>query len=113
MELFVSGVQVPKLGSLMDKMSRSYLLRKTNKEISLNKLIAHIATAAGEGKEWSTAISKIWNGYLNISYGTENEEDQRETNMQQEYMYWKTIKPKLTKDSKGQLVVTDLGKRYN
>lgn len=112
MELYVSGVQVPKLGSLMDRTARSYLFKRVNKEVTINRLLAQIATGVGGdgNKEWSNTISGIWNNYLNLAYYTEDETEQRETDMQEEYAFWKTIKPKIIKDAKGKLTVTGLSK---
>lgn len=96
----------------MDRTARSYLFKKVNKEVTINRLLAQIATAAGGdgNKEWANTISGIWNNYINLAYYTEDETQQRETDMQEEYAYWRTVKPKITKDAKGQLVVTGLGK---
>lgn len=95
MELYVSGVEVPKLGSLKDRMLRQYLARKANKEIALNKMLAQIASASGgPGNDaWHKSISSTFNNYVNMELYLEGEIEKREDSMMQDFEYWKTVKP--------------------
>lgn len=95
MELYVSGVEVPKLGSLKDVMARQYLARRANKEIALNKMLAQIASSNGGAgnTEWHKSISSTFNNYVNMALYLEGEVEKREEDMQEQFKYWKTIKP--------------------
>lgn len=111
MELFVSGVKVPRLGSYADRMAREYLIKRASKEVYLNKIIAQIAqNTAGTSKEISQAVTNSWNEYVNHAFFLEDKKQQRENDMQDEYKFWKKIKPKLKISKTGALSVTGLPK---
>ena len=107
MELFVSGVKVPKLGSLQDVIARQYLVKKAQKEITLNKLQAQMAMVSNPNPEsgWSNTISQMWNSYVNTACYMEDEVHLREEEMQLEFEHWKTIKPVMYKDENGHVKV--------
>ena len=109
MELYVSGVKVPKLGSLQDRILRNYLTKRASREVGKNKLLAQIATAVGgESKEWSSAISRIWSDYVNMEFFLEGADDEREADMKNQFEYWTKVKPVIVKDKDGKLSVKGL-----
>lgn len=97
MELYVSGVKVPKLHSIQDKMARAYLTKKVVKEVSFNKILAQIAVGVGgpDSKNWSREIGAMWSNYANQAFYMDDEVSKREQEMQEEFQTWKQVTPEI------------------
>lgn len=109
MELYVSGVEVPKLGSSKDIVLREYLVYKANKEVTKNKIFVQSAlVAASEHQEIQKKLTGTWNDYVNMELYLEEQKVELERSMQEEYTYWKTVKPKISKDEKGNFTVSGI-----
>lgn len=110
MELFVSGVAVPKLGSIQDVMARQYLTKRSKKEVALNSLMAHMASEipTSPSPEWRRSISNLWNNYVNMAYFLEDELEIRERDMQEEFERWRHVRPTVHKDKNGRLIIKGL-----
>ena len=99
MELYVSGVKVPKLGSLLDIQARGYLTKRVSKEIAFAELLAQVAIGVGGGaKGWADKIKSVWSKYISAVYYLQDEIEVQETRMREEYEYWKKVKPKIYKE---------------
>ena len=112
MELFTSGVKVPKLGSLQDRMARGYLTHKLNREIAYAKLLAYTASNT-EDEKVSREINNIWREYVNVSCFLGENVRAREMKMMQEYENIKDIKLAATCVGKGtdkKVVITGIPK---
>ncbi len=116
MKLHVSGVKVPRLGSVEDRVIRQYLTKEAQKETKKAQLLALIAinsaqtTDQNEASEWLNKVRKIFNVYLGLEYGVEIPE-QTEIEVKMSNYYEKVVKKmklKLSKDGTGQLVVSGL-----
>jgi len=103
----VSGVAVPKLGSLQDRLARQYLARRSDKEIAKYKLLAMAAVGVGgpNNDKWGKEVSSVFSNYVNLELFLEGEVEKREMDMQKEFEYWKTIKPTVVKGKDGALSV--------
>jgi len=114
MELHVSGVEVPKLGSAKDKILRHYLIKKASKEVSKNKVMAFMALAvANLSKSPQKTLDEIlrtWNDYVNQELYLEAVNEQQETDMREEFEFWRKISPKVNirKDGGLELSVSSL-----
>jgi hypothetical protein len=121
MRLYTSGIEVPRLGSLKDRILRRFQMEESKKEIKKNSLLAFIAVHsptfedAGKAKEWSKRISTIWTEYSSLELGLEiieNEDDNKEVDsvkaMTLAYTeFVKKLSPQLTKEN-GRVVVKGL-----
>jgi hypothetical protein len=107
MELYVSGVAVPKLGSLQDRLARQYLARRADKEVAKNKVLAMAAVASGgpDNDKWAKEVSSVFGNYVNLELFLEGEVEKQERDMQREFEYWKTVKPTVVKGKDGSLSV--------
>ena len=109
MELYVSGVSVPKLGSIQDVIARKYLVKKAQKDVYLNRLTAQIASGIGAGdSKWLKSITEMWNNYVGLAFYMESEIEQREEHMRAEYDLIKDLKPVMFKDKDGRLKVSGI-----
>ncbi len=109
MELYVSGVKVPKLGSSADIVLRNYLIYKANKEVTKNKIFVQTAlVTAANHPEIQKKITETWNDYVNMELYLEEQRVELERSMQEEYAYWKTVKPKVVQDEKGNFKVSGI-----
>lgn len=84
-------------------------MKKSRKEIMLNKLTAHMASeVSGATPEWKRNITSIWNNFVNLACYMEDEMTVREEEMQKEFASWKKVKPIMAKDKEGKIVVTGI-----
>lgn len=104
----MSGVVVPKLGSIQDIMSRNYLTKRANKDIAFNKILAHLAIFNSGNKENEKNISSMWSSYVSAACYLEDEIEARELHMEEEFKYWKTLTPKLYKNEEGHVMVSGI-----
>lgn len=72
--------------------------------------MAHLVSESipGASKEWKNHISSIWNNFVNLACYMEDEMQVRETEMQEEFKFWSKVKPEISKDKHGRLVVTGI-----
>lgn len=87
--------------------------RELEKEILINRLIAHSAIGAGgDNKSWVAGLSQTWNKYVIMAYGGDGlqvEDSLSETDMLQEWEKYRHIKLSMTKTKERGLVVSGLG----
>jgi hypothetical protein len=113
----VSGVKVPKLGSLEDRILRQFLIKESEKEAKKTYMLAMIAansiqfTDQQAATEWEQKVKKIYNQYLGLEYGIEiPEHDERELQLLEYYQNTvKKLRPKLVNEG-GKLTVFGLDK---
>lgn len=109
MKLHLSGVKVPKLDSLRDKVYRQYLTKESQLEAEKMKFVmmATMTTPvfddAGKAREWSEKVRKTWSTFLSLQYGLEvSEHNEKEIQMLEYYeSVVKHLKPTLEKTTKG------------
>lgn len=115
MKLYTTGVKVPKLGSLHDRMIQSYFLKESEKEIKKTQLLTFLAmntipATTKEGiQEYEGKIKKAWVKYLELEYGVKLPEKTEKEIILAEYYekVVKRMKPKLIR-KKGRLIVQGL-----
>lgn len=108
-DLYLSGVKVPKLGSSQDIVLRKFLTNRSSKEVYLNKLLARTALNTSEGKkELIDDVTSSWNDYVNLVFYLENTKEEKTKEMMEEYEVWKKIMPKVKLGKDGKLVVTGI-----
>ena len=118
MKLHVSGVKVPKLGSIQDRIIRQHLTKESEKETKKTQLLALLVVNSipfnnqQAATAWEGKVKKIWKEYLGLELGLEIPEQDEKDEALMEY-YLKTVKKlklKLSKPTKGKagLVVTGL-----
>jgi len=111
MDMLLSGIQVPKLGSVQDRTLRAFMTKKIGREVAQVKLLAQIASASGgSDKSWVRTISSIWKDYLRSSYHLEAEHENLENDMLEEYKKFAHIRPKLVIEKDGTLKVKGIPK---
>jgi hypothetical protein len=107
MELYVSGVKVPTLGSFQDKVLRQFLTKRAVREVNKNKVVALSAVAmANMSKTPSETVKEIlhaFSDYVNMELFLENVREETELMMRDEYEFWRKVRPKIniSKDGKG------------
>lgn len=107
MELHLSGVKVPKLGSIHDKLYREYLTKRALKEVNKNKVMAQAAIAMANvsktPRETVQAVIDAFSDYVNMELFLENVKYETEQILRDEYEFWRKVRPKIkiNKDGKG------------
>jgi adenine-specific DNA methylase len=118
MKLYVSGVPVPKLGSIHDRITGQYLTKEAQKE-SKKILLSALLTAntivgqdADAISKYEKKIQRIYNQYLELEFGIEiPEQTEKETQMLEYYTkVVKSMKPMLSRGKDGSLHVSGLEK---
>lgn len=116
MKLHMSGMKVPKLGSVQDMVYRQYLSKESQKETKKTQLLALLVTNSvmfgdqNSDREWASKVRKIWNAYIGLEYGVDLPEN-TEKEMQMIEYYESTIKhlrPKLIRGKDGKPIVSGL-----
>jgi len=109
MRLYTSGVKVPKLGSLQDRVIRQHFNSEAEKETKKVQLLALLAANSVQysdkeaSTKWENKVRAIWNKYLELEYGIEiPEHTENEIKMMEYYNNSiKNLKAKLSiKDGK-------------
>ena len=109
MELLFLGIPVPPLGSPQDRILRTFLRRRAQKEVYKNKLLAQYFTSAiANNAPVSKELNSIWNDYVAMEFFCEEDKNNSEADMKLEYSLWSSVRPILTKNKKGAVVVTGL-----
>lgn len=107
MELHVSGVKVPPLGSMQDRIYRDFLTRRSYKEVTKNRIVtlAAIATAnmSKSPKALLDDLLNTYSDYMNLEMFMETVKQETETMMKEEFEFWRKVRPKIniSKDGKG------------
>jgi phenylacetate-coenzyme A ligase PaaK-like adenylate-forming protein len=116
MKMHMSGLKVPRLGSIHDKIYRQYLTKESQKESKKIQLLAlsvintgNFSTQQGYD-EWGSKIKKLFNAYLSLEYGIElPEQTEKELEMMEYYESTvKHLRPKLHIGADGRLAVSGL-----
>lgn len=109
MKLHLSGVKVPKLGSLQDKLYRQYMTKDSQLEVEKMKLVM-LSTLTNPtfndpnaARDWHGKIKKNWADYLSLQFGIDIPEHTEKEMVMLEYYenVVKHLKPQLVKDKKG------------
>lgn len=116
MKLYVSGVPVPKLGSLHDRIIGQYLVKEAQKEskkiLLTSLLVANTIDAqdAESASAWEKKVRRIYNQYLELEFGIEiPEQTEKETQMLEYYSeVVKGMRPTLKRNKDGSLYVSGL-----
>jgi hypothetical protein len=112
MKLHLSGVKVPKLGSLHDRVYREYMTRESQLEAEKMKLVMMQTITnpsfddSGRARQWTENVKKVWTNYLSLQYGLEiSEHNEKELHMLDYYSgVIKHLKPTYQKTAKGIVV---------
>lgn len=109
MRLHLSGVKLPKLGTLADRVMRMHVTRESERETKKTQLLALLAANSIDfdnqqsASAWEGRIKGIWNRYLALEYGIElAPEKEKELEMMDYYQgFVKHLKPVMNnKDGK-------------
>lgn len=117
-KLHLSGVKVPKLGSLQDRVFRSYMVKeaqldaKKTQMAMLTVLTNPQIDDPSKRREWSEAVKKVWSEYLSLLLNTElPEHTEKELEMREYYeSVVKKSELRLFKDKVGRLNVDGISK---
>ncbi len=109
MKLHVAGVNVAKLGSLKDRVTRSYLLKEAQleakrTEFSMLTLLTNPAISDdSKRREWVKSVQSNWKNYLGLLFYTEIPEETKEEEQMRDYYnrVVSKLKPKLVKEEAG------------
>ena len=107
MRLYTSGVKVPKLYSIQDRVLRQFQILETRKNLQLGKIISQAAIGTGNReRDWFNSINSTWNDYVNLECGVMSEIKNREEDMVKEYERYRHLRPKMFFGKDGSLQVT-------
>jgi hypothetical protein len=117
MKLFLTGIKLPKLGSLQDRIIRQHMTSESQKETKKVQFLALLAINSvstadvSSTTEWEKKVKNLWTSYLGLEYGVEIPEDNdKEIEMMEYYQSTvKNLKAQLSMKA-GQLTVTGLDK---
>lgn len=109
MKLHLSGIEVPKLGSLKDRVYRDYLTKENQLEAEKAKLLMLVALTnptisdPNKARDWSGKVKKIWADYLALQFNTDMPvKNEKEAQMAEYYEnVVKHLKPVIEKSSSG------------
>lgn len=119
MKLHLSGVKLPKLGTVKDRIYRDYLVKEAQLEAKKTEMVMLMALTnptiqdPAKHREWASAIKEIWTQYLSLLLNVEMpEHTKKEVEMLEYYQsVMKHSKLKLFKDKKtGKLQVSGIEK---
>lgn len=108
MRLYVAGVDLPKFGTIKDRVLRKFAMYELEREVTVNKIHAQIALRLSDNNEKGKEVLKTWNKYVNLTYGIEDLKIQEEIDMQAEYEQYKNLSPVLCMGKDGSLTVKGL-----
>ena len=120
MKLHLSGVKMPKLGSMQDRVYREYLTREVELEAKKGELIM-LQTLTNPSfddpskrREWGSTVKRIWNQYLSLLLNVEWEEKtEKEIQMMEYYeTVMKNSKLKLSRSKDGGLSVSGVDQLF-
>jgi hypothetical protein len=102
MKLYASGMKLDPLGSLRDRVFRSYLVKDSELEAKRAEFNMLVALTNADIKdpvkkaEWARYINKSWRQYLSLLYYVESSEEYPEEERLKEYYDKVVSKTKLT-----------------
>lgn len=116
MKLHTSGVKPSKLGSIQDRITRQYMLKETELEVSRSQFTMMMALTNPQfnderGSKWAGNIKKCWKEYLSLLFNLEVQEETDEEKVLKEYydQVVSKLRPVIRKDRKtGKLEVSGL-----
>ena len=109
--MLLSGIPVPKLGSIQDRTIRAFMHKKGGQEIAKTKLLAQIAiSSGGSDKSWARNISNIWGDYLRATYYLEAEREELQQDLTEQYKQFSHLRPKLVIAKGGGLALKGIPK---
>lgn len=116
MKLHVSGVKVPKLGTMQDRVMREYLYKTAQLEIKRTEFMMLAALTGpnllnpNDKRSWASSISKSWRQYMSLEYNLEmTEHTERELELIEYYTSTvKNAKLQIRVDEKGTPVLNGL-----
>lgn len=114
MRLYTSGVAVPKLFSLHDRVIRQYLTKEEELEAKKQEMLMLLTLTApdiadnGKRREWAAVVKNSWTQLLGLIFHIRVDEfSDKEKEMLDYYeKYMKNSKLALSKDKKGRLQVS-------
>lgn len=114
MKLHLSGVKVPKLGSLHDRIYREYLIKEAQLEAKKAEMLMLMVLTnpsiedPNKRRDWVKSVQEIWTKYLSLLLNVEiPEHTQKELEMMDYYQnVVKPAKLNIFKDKTGKLTVT-------
>ena len=89
--MHLSGVKVPPLESMQDRVFRSYMTMEDQLEVEKMKFNMLIALTnpkfedAGKFRDWSGSVSKSWKKYLSLQFGIEVPQEAEDEIKMREY----------------------------
>lgn len=118
MKLHLSGVKLPKLGSIQDRIYRDYLVKEAQLEAKKTEMVMLMTLTnptiqdPAKYREWSGSIKGLWTQYLSMLLNVElPEHTKKEVEMLEYYQNtMKHAKLKLSKDKAGKLKLSGLEK---
>jgi hypothetical protein len=99
----LSGVKLPKLGSLQDRIIRAHVTRESEKEVKKTQMLAMlVANSVDFGSQqaantYEGKVKNLWNRYIALEYGLElAPEKEKEVQMLEFYQgFVKNLRPVL------------------
>lgn len=112
MDLMMSGVKVPRLGSVQDITLRAFMRKKANQELTHSRLLAQVAMGVGGSgnKSWSRSITNTWNAYVRAMTYTTSEIEEIEKDLQEEYKLIAHLRPTVEIAKDGSLTLHGIPK---
>jgi hypothetical protein len=109
MKLHLSGVKVPKLGSLQDRVYREYLTKDNQLEAEKMKMIMMMTMTtpsfndSAKARDWHDKVKGIWSNFLALQFNVEiPEHTEKEIQMLEYYeTVVKHLRPRLEKTKEG------------
>jgi hypothetical protein len=116
MKLHLSGVKLPKLGTIQDRVYRDYMVKEAHLEAKKTEMIMLMALTnpdiedPNKRREWSDTVKSLWTKYLSLLLNVEIPEATEQEMQMMEYYQTVVRKAKLTmyKDKNGKLRVDGL-----
>ncbi|MCU1496042.1 MAG: hypothetical protein JWO62_3806 [Acidimicrobiaceae bacterium] len=116
MKLHLSGVKLPKLGTIQDRVYRDYMVKEAHLEAKKGEMMMLMALTnpsiedPNKRREWADTIKGLWTRYLSLLMNVEIPESTEKEIQMMEY-YQTVVKPaklRLFKDKDGNLNVSGL-----
>lgn len=101
LELYTSGAEVPKLGTVRDRVLSKYIQKKTQARVAKARVIVQGLQELTNSK----TIQKFWSEYVNVEYGLEQSEKLRDDALRAEYEAIKHLRPVIKLNKNGELTV--------
>lgn len=106
MKLHLSGVKLPKLGTLQDRVYRDYLTRETRASLNRDEFLMMTALTnpkiedPAKQRQWLSSIKEMWTRYVSASFGIEfTQKDAQDLKLRE--FYEDRVKPAQLKMARG------------